>query len=43
MSGMDVIETICGPVFGEYTDKVLEEVFHQKHDKEISMDISQYV
>ena len=43
MSGMDVIETICGPLFGQYTEKVLEEVFLQKHKKKISMDISQYV
>lgn len=43
MSGMDVIETICGPLFGEYTDQVLEEVFLKKHNKKTSMDISQYV
>lgn len=43
MSGMDVIETICGPLFGEYTEKVLDEVFLQKHKKKTSMDISQYV
>lgn len=43
MSGMDVIETICGPLFGEYTDKVLEEVFLKEHKKKTSMDISQYV
>ena len=43
MSGMDVIETICGPLFGDYTEKVLEEVFLNKHKKKISMDISQYV
>jgi hypothetical protein len=43
MSGMDVIETICGPLFGEYTEKVLNEVFKQKHDKKQSIDISQYV
>ena len=43
MSGMDVIETICGPLFGEYTEKVLEEVFLKKHKKKTSMDISQYV
>ena len=43
MSGMDVIETICGPLFGKYTDKVLEEVFLQKHKKKTGMDISQYV
>ena len=43
MSGMDVIETICGPLFGQYTEKVLEEVFLQKHKKKTSMDISQYV
>ena len=43
MSGMDVIETICGPVFGEYTEQVLNEVFLQKHKEKQSMDISQYV
>lgn len=43
MSGMDVIETICGPLFGEYTDQVLEEVFLKKHNKKTGMDISQYV
>ena len=43
MSGMDVIETICGPLFGEYTEKVLNEVFLEKHRKKTSMDISQYV
>jgi hypothetical protein len=43
MSGMDVIETIGGPLFGEYTDKVLEEVFLKKHKDKTSMDISQYV
>ena len=43
MSGMDVIETIGGPLFGEYTDKVLEEVFLKKHKEKASMDISQYV
>ena len=43
MSGMDVIETICGPLFGEYTEKVLDEVFLQKHKKKTTMDISQYV
>ena len=43
MSGMDVIETICGPLFGKYTDKVLEEVFLQKHKKKTGMHISQYV
>lgn len=43
MSGMDVIETICGPLFGDYTEKVLEEVFLNKHKKKTSMDISQYV
>lgn len=43
MSGMDVIETICGPLFGEYTEKVLDEVFLQKHKKKTSIDISQYV
>lgn len=43
MSGMDVIETICGPLFGEYTDKILDEVFLQTHKKKTSIDISQYV
>lgn len=43
MSGLDVIETICGPLFGEYTDKILDEIFLTKHTKPISIDISQYV
>lgn len=43
MSGMDVIETICGPLFGEYTDRILKEVFLEKHEEKQSMDISQYV
>ena len=43
MSGMDVIETIGGPLFGEYTERVLEEVFLQKHKEKTKMDISQYV
>lgn len=43
MSGMDVIETICGPLFGEYTEQVLNEVFCEKHKDKSSMDISQYV
>lgn len=43
MSGLDVIETICGPLFGDYTDMVLNEVFKNPTKKEISMDISQYV
>ncbi len=43
MSGLDVIETICGPVFGEYTEKVLNEVFINPNKKDMLMDISQYV
>ena len=43
MSGMDVIETIGGPLFGKYTEQVLDEVFLKKHKKKTSMDISQYV
>ena len=43
MSGLDVIETICGPLFGEYTDKILKEVFIDKHEEKQSMDITQYV
>lgn len=43
MSGMDVIETICGPLFGEYTEQILEEVFCQEHTEKQSIDISQYV
>lgn len=43
MSGLDVIETICGPLFSEYTDKVLDEIFLQEHNEQQSMDISQYV
>lgn len=43
MSGLDVIETVCGPLFGEYTDKILDEIFIHPIKKERSMDISQYV
>ena len=43
MSSLDVIETVCGPVFGEYTEQVLHEVFCQKHIEKQSMDISQYI
>lgn len=43
MSGMDVIETIGGPLFGEYTEQVLEEVFLKKHKKKPAIDIIQYV
>ena len=43
MSGLDVIETINGPLFGEYTDNVLDEIFKHPKNKERSMDISQYV
>lgn len=43
MSGLDVIETICGPLFGEYTDKVLNEVFKNPKKRDVSMDIAQYV
>lgn len=43
MSGMDVIETISGPLFGEYTDKILEEVFLKKHPEKPGMDIFQYI
>lgn len=44
MSGMDVIETICGPLFGEYTEQVLEEIFlKEKKAPALSMDILQYL
>ena len=43
MSGLDVIETISGPLFGEYTDLILDEVFNHPKRSSISMDISQYV
>ncbi len=43
MSSIDLIETACGPIFGEYTDQVLNEVFCKKRIKNIDMDISQYV
>lgn len=43
MSGMDVIETIGGPLFGKYTDQILDEVFLKKHKKKTAMDIIQYV
>ncbi len=43
MSGLDVIETIGGPLFGEFTDKILDEIFINPKSKSRSMDISQYV
>lgn len=43
MSGLDVIETVCGPLFGDYTDEVLNEVFIHPTKKDRSMDISQYI
>lgn len=43
MSGLDVIETICEPLFGKYTDEILDEIFLQEHSEQQSMDISQYV
>ena len=44
MSSLDVVQTVGGPLFGEYTDEVLEEVFHNKKRKEkIFFDISQYI
>lgn len=43
MSGLDVIETISGPLFGKYTDLVLDEVFKHPQKAIRSMDISQYV
>lgn len=43
MSGMDVIETICGPLFGEYTECILDEVFHHNKKKGMSVDLLQYI
>ena len=44
MSSLDVVQTVGGPLFGQYTDEVLEEVFHnEKKDKKIFFDISQYI
>ena len=44
MSSIDVIETICGPLFGEYTEQVLEEIFLKKKKAPVlSMDILQYL
>lgn len=43
MSSIDLIQTVDGPLFGEYTEKILEEVFLKKHNKNICMDISQYI
>ena len=44
MSSLDVVQTVGGPLFGKYTDQVLEEVFHnKKKNKKIYFDISQYI
>ena len=43
MSGLDVIQTICGPVFREYTEQILEEVFLQSKTKEPFIDIRQFI
>ena len=44
MSSLDVVQTVGGPLFGKYTDEVLEEVFHnKKKDEKIFFDISQYI
>lgn len=43
MSSIDLVQTVDGPLFGEYTGKILEEVFLKKHNENICMDISQYI
>lgn len=43
MSSIDLIETICGPLFGEYTERVLDEIFHQNKKKTLSIDLLQYI
>ncbi len=44
MSSLDVVQTVGGPLFGEHTEQILDEVFNsnKKNDK-ISLDISQYI
>ena len=42
MSSLDVIETICGPLFGDLTDQVLKEVFTNNKQKP-GMDILQFI
>ncbi|MDR1300761.1 MAG: hypothetical protein LBK50_03590 [Candidatus Nomurabacteria bacterium] len=43
MSGLDVIQTICGPVFREYTEDVLDEVFRNATKREPYIDINQFI
>lgn len=42
MSGLEHFQTLGAPVFGKYTDQVLDEVFNNEKE-EISMDIIQYI
>lgn len=44
MSSLDVVQTVGGPLFGEYTEQILEEVFDKNKDtRDICLDISQYI
>ena len=43
MSSIDIIQTVWGPLFGDYTEQVLEEIFFHPKKKELVMDILQYI
>jgi hypothetical protein len=43
MSGLDVVQTICGPVFKEYTEAVLDEVFKKEKRNDFFFDFEQYI
>jgi len=43
MSGLDVIQTIIGPVFKEYTEEILEEVFKNPKKKKPCIDVNQFI
>ena len=43
MSSIDIIQTVWGPLFGDYTEQVLEEIFLHPKKKELVMDILQYI
>lgn len=43
MSSIDMIQLACGPLFGQYTSSVLDEIFLNPYKKERSIDLLQYV